>query len=63
MKVFDLTENEQILLWQVDILTKNFMIFSDLIIWHMGYLHEVYENVLLLNLDIPSGKYYGAMNV
>ena len=29
----------------------------------MGYLHEVYENVLLLNLDIPSGKYYGAMNV
>ena len=42
MKVFDLTENEQRLLWQVDILTKNFMIFSDLIIWHMGYLHEVY---------------------
>ena len=63
MKVFDLTENEQILLWQVDILTKNFMIFSDLIIWYMGYLHEVYKNVLLLNLNIPSGKYYGAMNV
>ena len=42
MKVFDLTENEQRLLWQVDILTKNFMIFSDLIIWNMGYLHEVY---------------------
>ena len=42
MKVFDLTENEQRSLWQVDILTKNFMIFSDLIIWNVGYLHEVY---------------------
>ena len=30
------------ILWQVDILTKYFMIFSDLIIWNMGYLHEVY---------------------
>ena len=29
----------------------------------MGYLHEVYLNVLLLNLNIPSGKYYGAMDV
>ena len=29
----------------------------------MGYLHEVYKNVLLFNLNIPSGNYYGAMNV
>ena len=29
----------------------------------MAYLHEVYYNLLLLNLNILSGKYHGAMNV
>ena len=48
----------------MDILTKkNFMIISDLIIWSMAYPHEVYKNLLLLNLNILSGKYHGAKHV
>ena len=29
----------------------------------MAYLHEVFYNLLLLNLNILNGKYHRAMNV
>ena len=65
MKVFDLTEKEQRVKYRrLNSLTKtNFVIYLDLIIWSMAYLYEVYYNLLLLNLNILSGKYHRAMNV